>query len=379
MDSIIKGRRENGATKWTLFPEDVISLIQADMDIACSDTIIDAMRTRLEHPTFGYTDREDKYLEYFKYWYNKNHNYALETEDIFLSTGVMYSISGAIDILSNPGDGVLIFDPTYPPFKTMINLNKRKLLTSNLYFDEKWKIDWTDFENKMKQARIFLLCNPQNPTGKIFTHEELTKIVALCEKYEVAIVSDEIHADFDFTSPYLAIMNINTYSKQHTIACVSVSKTFNVAGLKVSAVFIKNKKWMKLFKEYGARTGIHSINLMALAVLYPAFFESDAWLSGVKETIIENKNMVTNFIKENNLPIQIREAEGTYFMWLDFSGISVKEVNKILKEEYKLALSDGKTFGEDFADYQRLVLVSDKKIIAASLQQLKKFCDDYAI
>lgn len=373
-NDLISKRRFYGATKWTLVEEDVISLIQADMDLPVSPAILEAIQTRAEHPTFGYTDRGIEYQQAFADWLNRKHKYQVEANNIALSTGVMYSISAAIQLLSEPGDGVLYVEPTYPPFRDMVLKNGRECQVSDLVLKDSWTYDFLDLESKIKEnTKILLLCNPHNPTGKVLNDEEVKEIARIAEKHNLYVVVDEIHADFVFDKPHLPLMNASEYMLNHTIACVSVSKTFNVAGLKVSACIIKNNELMERFRHYAATVGIHSINLFGLAVLKPALYESDAWLESVKNLIVENRNRVVSFIQEHKLPLSTSIEDGTYFMWIDFSKVNEPGLNKTMRDKARIAFSDGIDFGQSFENYQRLVLVSPPEIIQEFLERLLDF------
>lgn len=342
------------------------------MDIAVAPAILNCLSMRLEHPTFGYTDRPIKYREAFASWLNRRYDYKIKAEDILLVTGVMYGISASLMCFTEPGDKVILFEPCYPPLRAMIEKTGREaVLLDMLYIEDRWVYDWDAIGKQ--DAKAILMCNPHNPTGNVMTKEDCAKLAAICEEHQLKCFIDEIHADFAYKLPFVPVMNASPYMKENTLAYVSVSKTFNLAGLKVAAALTKNKAWHKRLSGYAAMVGIHSINLFALECLEPALYQSDTWFEDTKKLFDENRQRVLAFIAEKHLPIRTFPSEGTYFMWLDFM---CNDIHQKLYDKGRILLSDGKDFGTHFSNYQRLVLASDPDTIDLFLKRLEAFFQD---
>lgn len=366
-------RSNTEATKWERYKKETgnsfIPMWLADMELPCSNAVRDALIRRAEHPIYGYTDRDASYYRLFAEWFNRQHHYQVAEEDVILSTGVMYSITCAIRLFSREGDRVVVLSPAYAPFMHAVNHSRRRLCRSELLgTGTKFEIDFSDLEEKLKKARLFLLCNPHNPTGRVFTEEELRRIAALCEKYGVMIISDEIHCDITYPGVrFTPIMNINAWTKENTIACVSPTKTFNLAGLKISAAFIKNKSMNELFRKEAAAVGISSINLFAMCAVKAAYTQGESWMREVMEYLCENRETVDEFLKERLPKTAFYKPEGTYFYWLDCSAFrdAASLFERFMKQG--LILSGGREFSENCGTFYRMNFACPRDMLKEGL------------
>lgn len=373
IDKIID-RRNTESTKWDRYinnlPNDVdmIPMWIADMDLACSNLIVESLVRRAKHPIYGYTDRTTKYNKIISNWCNKNYSYEVSPDNVVLSTGVMYSISLAIKLLSTEGDGIMVFKPCYNPFITTISGNNRRIVSLHLNkVGDSYDIDFLELEKKAKESAILLLCNPHNPSGKIFTKEELKKIANICEDNDVRIISDEIHADFSFSKKFFPIMNVNEWTKENVISCLSPTKTFNIAGLKISYVLIKNVEMKNIFERQAKLTGINSINLFAMEALKSAYLDSENWLLQLKQYLEGNREILENFIKNKIPELTFVKPEGTYFYWVDFSSLGGEIfIEKLFKKG--VILSKGIEFSEWSKDFARINIALPKEHLIKALE-----------
>lgn len=370
-------RSNTEAAKWERYRKEAgsnpVPLWLADMDLPCSSAVRDALIRRAEHPVYGYTDRDASYYRLFADWFNGQHHYRVTEEDVILSTGVMYSITCAIRLFSREGDKVVVLSPAYAPFIHAVSCSRRRLCRSRLRdTGKRYEIDFCDLEEKLKTAKLFLMCNPHNPTGRVFTAEELGKVAVLCERYGVRIISDEIHCDITYPGTcFTPIMNVNAWTRENTIACVSPTKTFNLAGLKISAVFIKNREMNELFRKEAAAVGISSINLFAMCAVKAAYTESSAWRQDVMEYLAGNRQTAAVFLRERLHEIAFYQPEGTYFYWLDCS--RVKDAPSLGEQFLKhgLILSRGEEFSEDCRAFYRLNFACPKSMLEDGLRRME--------
>lgn len=374
-------RSQTDATKWYTVQEaittpDVTPLWIADMDFAVSQPIQEALKKRMECPTYGYTERGPIYAQVMADWFNRRYHYDADPAMMMMSTGVMYSVSAAIRLFSNPQDKIIIPTPAYEPFIDKSLSNRRIPLMIPMHNEDGYyTLDFNAMEEQMDEhVKIFILCNPQNPTGRVYTQKELEDIAAFCEKHQLKIISDEIHADFVFEGQFIPILNINDYTKENTISCVSCTKSFNLAGLKISGVIMKNPELFKQFKEEAGSVGISSINIFALEAMKAAYQHSEDWIDQLLQYIQANRDYAEEFIKTRIPTIKTRKPEGTYFFWLDMRdcGMDWQQLNQQCIEEGHVYLSEGKFFGKEFVGFERINLASPRFQVKEGLEKLEK-------
>lgn len=362
-------------------PDDVLPMWVADMDFKCCDEILNDMHRKINHGIFGYSKNDENYFNAIKNWYSTNFNTELKQEWLITTPGVVFALATAVKTITNENDYVLINNPVYYPFTEVVEDNKRKIIRSNLILiDNHYEIDFNDFENKIKQYKIklFLLCSPHNPVGRVWTENELDKIIEICKRYNVFIVSDEIHSDFVWKGNHICLLKYENY-KNNIILCTAPTKTFNLAGLQVSNIFIPNAEVRQKFQLELWNTGYSLINIMGLVACQSAYEKGQKWLDELRDYLLENINYVDTFLKENLPKIKLIYPEGTYLLWLDFNGANLSDdrIEELMLNEAKLWLDNGKMFGETGKGFQRLNIAVPRRKLKYALENLKRVFKDY--
>jgi cystathionine beta-lyase len=359
-------------------PEDVLPLWVADMDFKTPDEVIEALRKVAEHGIFGYSDVKEDYFIPIRDWFMRRFGFELSLSWLKKTPGVVYAINTAIRAFTREGDAVIIQTPVYYPFISGIRENKRKLVDSPLlYRDGKYEIDFSDFEEKIKSsgAKLFLLCSPHNPVGRVWTEDELNRLGEICLRYNVLILSDEIHCDFVWRDNRHLVFNSLSPSKLNdiTILATAPSKTFNLAGLMISNVFIPNQTLKKAFSKEMERTGLSQLSVMGLAAAKAAYSYGEQWLEELKSYLTKNLIFAEDFIR-NRLPgVSLVPTEGTYLLWLDFkdTGKSHEEINNLIVHKAKLWLDEGLIFGEAGRLFQRINMACPLSTLRLALERLE--------
>lgn len=362
-------------------PDDVLPMWVADMDFKCCDEILNDMHRKINHGIFGYSKNDENYFNAIKNWYSTNFNTELKQEWLITTPGVVFALATAVKTITNENDYVLINNPVYYPFTEVVEDNKRKIISSNLILiDNHYEIDFNDFENKIKQYKIklFLFCSPHNPVGRVWTENELDKIIEICKRYNVFIVSDEIHSDFVWKGNHICLLKYENY-QNNIILCTAPTKTFNLAGLQVSNIFIPNAEVRQKFQLELWNTGYSLINIMGLVACQSAYEKGQKWLDELRDYLLENINYVDTFLKENLPKIKLIYPEGTYLLWLDFNGANLSDdrIEELMLNEAKLWLDNGKMFGETGKGFQRLNIAVPRRKLKYALENLKRVFKDY--
>ncbi|QNU68616.1 pyridoxal phosphate-dependent aminotransferase [Ruminiclostridium herbifermentans] len=358
--------------------DDLLPLWIADMDFRLPDEIISDIQKAVAHGIFGYSDVKRSYFTTLYNWFQKNFNWELKEEWLVKTPGIVFAIALAIKAFTNKGESVLIQQPVYYPFSECILANKRKLVNNQLvYKDGKYTIDYEDFESKIinEHVKLFLLCSPQNPTGRVWTKDELTRIGEICLKHKVIVLSDEIHCDFVYPgNTHTVFASISEEFAMNSIICTAPSKTFNIAGLQVSNIFIPNKTLRNAFRDEYDASGYSQLNSIGLVACQSAYSKGEAWLNELKVYLKENLDFVRNFLAENLPEIKLVEPEGTYLIWLDCSGLGLtyKELEKIIIDKAKLWLDGGIIFGRKTALFERINIACPRSILEQALKNLEQ-------
>lgn len=365
-------RKNTNSLKWDLFDDDYPMWV-ADMDFKVAPAIHEAILKRASHPVFGYSVVPDSLFEAYINWWDRRYDLKMSREEMLYATGVMPSISSMIRCLTDEGDEILIQSPVYHVFFYVIENNNRKVLENQLIFDEGvYKIDFDDLNEKLSKVKMMILCNPQNPVGKIWSKEELAQIGELCKKHNVILISDEIHCDLtDPEKRYNPFMTSCDY--ENSILCISPSKSFNVAGFQSSVVYTKNLELLEKIKTQLHVDNSDSCNVFAVSAVEAAYNESEEWLDDLKRVLYNNKQIVKNYLA-NELPIvKLIDCDATYLLWLDCTALNVssKVLREFLRQNQGVFLSAGSDFGEIGDGFLRLNIACPEKLLKEGLNRFK--------
>nr|WP_129723778.1 MalY/PatB family protein [Xylanivirga thermophila] len=377
----VVNRRGTYAIKWDYNKEffgreDVLPMWVADMDFLSPKPVIDALKNRVGHGVFGYTERPESYYKAIIDWEEKRHGLKIQPEWILNSPGVVTSLAFAVDSCTDPGDRVLIQTPVYPPFYNVVKNNGRELVTNPLKMVEgHYEMDFDDLEEKFRSGvKMMILCSPHNPVGRVWTYEELKTLVDMCSRYDVFLVCDEIHSDIVYKGyRHTSVLSISDWAAQNTITCIAPSKTFNIAGLTTSVAIIPNEVARKKFKAGMDRFHIEN-NLLGITALEAAYRYGGEWLDELIMYLGDNLRLLSDCIDSEVPGVKLVVPEGTYLAWLDFRalGMDDDELKSFIIHKAGLGLNDGPSFGIDGSGFQRLNFACPRSILEEGLSRLSK-------
>ena len=347
----------------------------ADMDFEVLPEIRQTVHDYAEQLVYGYTYASDGLIEVVQNWEEKHHSYRFEKDALVFIEGVVPAISTAIQAFTKEGEAVLINTPVYPPFARSIKLNNRRLITNSLVEnDGLFEIDFDQLEKDFveEDVKLYVLCNPHNPGGRVWEKEVLDKIGQLCQKHGVLLVSDEIHQDLAlFGNKHQSFNTVNEDFKEFSLILSSATKTFNIAGTKNSYAIIENSKLRLAFQKRQLANNQHEISGLGYLATEAAYRYGEDWLTELKELIEKHINYVVDvFGKETK--IKVMKPQGTYLIWLDFSAydISDEELRKLLRDQAKVILNRGLDFGEEGALHARLNVAMPTSILEVVCQRI---------
>ena len=359
-------------------PADILPLWVADMDFKTSSYIQDAVAAQAEHGIYGYTESGDSYFEAVQSWFFTHYDWKVEEKWLVKTPGVVFALAMAVQAFTQENDAVMIQQPVYYPFSGVIKDNGRRIIDNTLVQDEagSYHMDLVDFEEKIirEKVKLFFLCNPHNPVGRAWTREELEKIGDICYKHHVLIVSDEIHADFVYNRKHQVLVNLKKEYEEITITCTAPSKTFNIAGLQVSNIFIPDNQLRHRFKRQIAASGYSQLNAAGLAACEAAYRYGEEWYNGVKAYIRENISFTKKFLEERIPKVKMLEPEGTYLVWVDFRalGLSNRELEDLIIHKAGLWLDSGAIFGAAGEGFQRINVACPRVTLQTALERIEK-------
>ncbi len=360
----------------------LIPLWIADMDLKTAPEIIDAIDKRNKQGIYGYTTRPDTYWDALCDWHKKRNDWEIDKNLISFNTGVVPAICSLISELTQKGDYILFTPPVYGEFFDFAKNWGREALVVDLCEENGYyTLDLNAFEEALKKGpKFFILCNPHNPVGRVWTKEELKAMGDLCVKYNVLIISDEIHSDLIlYGNKHMPMAVVSKEIANNTITCTSVSKTFNLAGVQASATIFPNSKLKAIHDNYWQKIGIHRNNCFSLVAVEAALREGEEWLTQLLKHIESNIDYVDTYLKENIPQITFRKPEGTYLIWLNCKNLnmSADELKIFMIEKAGLALSDGRGFGSNGEGYVRINVACSIDVLEKALTQLKKAVDNH--
>ncbi len=358
-------------------PEDALPLWVADMDFKTSSYVTEALSHMAEHGIFGYSDSEENYFNALRGWMKQRHGWEVKESWLIKTPGIVFALAMAIRAYTEEGDGVIIQQPVYYPFSEVIKDNGRRLINNPLVQDKdgNYHIDFVDFEEKLvrENVRLFILCSPHNPVGRVWTRNELESLGDICAKHNVIVVSDEIHSDFVFEGEHHVFSTVKDSFGDNCIVCTSPSKTFNLAGLQISNIFIKNRELRKKFRAQVSMSGYSQVGLAGLVACEAAYLHGGEWFDAVLRYIRDNAIFAKDYIERNISGIKMSGHEGTYLIWLDFRsyGLDDKELERRILYDAGLWLDGGSMFGADGQGFQRINIACPRVILKEALERLK--------
>ena len=365
------------ADEWGV-PKDALPMWVADMDFQTAPCIIEAMHENLNLGIFGYSEPKEDYYEALAKWFRTHFDFTIQKEWVLKTPGVVFGIAVVLRALTKPGDAVLIQQPVYYPFRSVIVDNKRKLVSSPLINrNGHYEMDFMDLEEKIvnNNVKLFILCSPHNPVGRVWKEEELKQVLEICKKHSVFIISDEIHADFTYPGhPHTVFGKIAGDYLEQVIICTSPSKTFNLAGLQISNIVIPSESVRRKCKEEMKAVAYDEVGMLAITACRAAYENGGEWLEELLIYLQGNVDYVRNFLKENLPKVKLIEPEGTYLVWLDFTayGLTTKELDHKMLNEAKLWLDAGNIFGKEGAGYERVNIACPRSVLKEALERMKK-------
>ena len=348
--------------------DDLLPLWVADMDFRCGDFIQQDLNKIIKNNHYAYKIIDDNFYTSIIKWYSK-YDVLLSKENIIYANGVVSSIKACIIACSNENDNILIQTPVYPPFYSSITTFSRNVIENSLIIkNDKWIVDFEDFEEKIQKCKIFLFCNPQNPTGKVFTKEELKKLFSICKKYNIIIISDEIHSGIIYDKKHISLASFKDF-EDISITLNSPSKSFNLSSFGTSYIITKNTHIQNNIISILEKYSLNNVNAIGIEALVSAYTKGDDWL---KEAINYIKSNIDFAIKNLDKQIKIIKPEGTYLLWLDFQNFNYtnQELEHILIHKCKVGLNNGLDFGKKSSLFFRLNMATSRKVLKEGINKI---------
>lgn len=359
-------------------PEDVLPLWVADMDFPTAPAVLERLHALAEHGIFGYTGVKDAYFSAVHNWYAQRFGWETQRSWLVTTPGVVFAIAIAIRAFTQKGDAILIQQPVYYPFADKVTENDRQLVVNPLILKNgRYEMDFADMERKIADNRVkmFLLCSPHNPVGRVWTKEELLRVGEICQKHGVLVVSDEIHADFTYAGhTHRVFASVKSEFADFTITCTAPSKTFNLAGLQNSNIFIPNRQLRHAYKKELSACGCGGTNCMGMAACQAAYEAGADWLEQLKQYLAGNLAYVRQFLREKLPDIALIEPEGTYLVWLDLRklGLTEQQQRQLIVQDAKLWLDTGTLFGQGGEGFERINIACPRATIEQAMQRLER-------
>ena len=369
-------RRKNFGT------DDVIPLWIADMDFRTAQPIIDACKAKAEEGVWGYTSRPDSYFEAYAGWQKRRNGWSIDTSLCSWSLGVVPALAALVKLFTGPNDKVLIQPPVYPEFYEVTEMVGRRVAENNMVQTENgWEVDFEDFERKVKDplVKMFILCSPHNPLGKVWTREELERMLDICFANGVLVVSDEIHSDLIFHGEkHIPTAMVSEEAKSRVISCISGTKTFNLAGLQASTTVFPNMELKQIFDHYWSAMDVHRNNAFSSVAMEAAFNEGEEWLEQVLEYISGNFDYIQDYCAKYIPEIKPSVPDATYLVWLDCRALGMDDetLKEFMIRKAKLGLNPGSSFTRSLTGFMRLNAACPRSVIKKAMEQLRDAVSD---
>lgn len=362
--------------------EDILPMWVADMDFMAPTPVIEDLKKRLEHGVFGYTITDEDVEASIQGWFTNRYHWDISTDWITYSPGVVPSLHMIVESLTNVEDKIMIQTPVYPPFFDVVKKHKRTLVENPLLLENgHYEMDYDHIEEEFKKGiSLFILCNPHNPVGRVWKQEELERLGELCLKYNVIIVSDEIHADLIYRGhKHVPIASLSEELANNTISCYAPTKTFNLAGLQASYLVTPNSEIRTKVKNFFGKFGIGMLNTMGITAMESSYLKGEEWLENLIDVIEENKNIVEELIQPYHEVVQLIQPEGTYLLWLDFRSLKMNddELKLFLQEKAKVGFNNGKSFGITGEGFMRMNIATTSENVKEGINRILKAIEEY--
>lgn len=377
-------RKGTNSSKWdglknVYGTDDAIPMWVADMDFRSPPEVVEAIKERAQHGIFGYTTLDEEYYAEVARWWQRRHGWDVKHDWIVTSPGTISALSVAVRTFTSPGDGIIIQPPVYPPFERTVRLAGRQVLYNQLMLNNsgRYTMNLEDLDKQLSQgAKMFIFCSPHNPVGRVWNKEELKELAAVLSKYEdVVIFDDELWADFVFPpSVHYSLLNVAPELAKRTITATSVSKTFNLAGLENTNLFIPDEQLRKTFEEAMFALALNKTNLFAIVATKAAYSGGEPWLDLLLDYLQENLQFIKTFLQEKMPTVSVIEPEGTYLAWFDIRQLhmSSAEVSQKLLHEGKVAVEEGTMFGPGGEGFLRVNYAMPRTLLKQALEGMSK-------
>lgn len=357
---------------------DLLPMWVADMDFALPKDILADFHARIDHGIFGYTDPDADYYEALDGWFSRHHGYHIKPEWVTVGCGIVYGLATAVKAFTRVNDAILIQQPVYYPFREVIEDNGRVFVNSQLHNEGgRYTIDFDDVEKKMiaHNVKALLLCSPHNPVGRVWSRKELERLGDLCLTHHVIILCDEIHCDFVYAPHHFtSFLTLDEKYRRNLAVFTSPSKTFNVAGFQPGNIIIPDETLRQAYRRANAAAGYSQGSIMGQIAVKSCYTKGDAWVKELVAYIKGNIDWTREFVK-NHLPKAVMtEPEGTYLVWIDFSGYGLSDdaLEKTVTDKAKLWLDSGKIFGPETAQFERFNMAAPRAVIEEAFGRLKE-------
>ncbi len=372
-------RRATNCVKWDEFSDpDIIPLWVADMDFETAPCILEAVRKRAEHGCFGYTHVPESFYQATIDWFRRRHGWTIPRRSFIYTIGVVPALSAIVKAMTSPGDKVLIQSPVYNCFFSSIRNNGCTIVENELLQDDTVSIDWEKFERQCSDpaVKLFILCNPHNPVGRVWTRDELLRMGNICMKHGIFVLSDEIHCEFVYSkdAPYTPFASLSDEFARHSAVCVSPSKAFNIAGLQIANIIAPDEEVRQRIDRAINQNEVCDVNPFGVLALQAAYSrEGEEWLDQLCDYIHDNYLMVRQMFAEHLPGLHINPLEGTYLMWVDIRslGMSSKQVSDMLLRKAKVYVNPGSMYGEKAGEgYIRINLATRRSLLREGIQRI---------
>ena len=362
--------------------DDLLPMWVADMDFSLPEEILNALHKRIDHGIFGYTDPLDDYFAALNHWYSTRYGFTVDPEWVTLGACLVYGIHISIQAFTEPGDSVMVMQPVYYPFSEAVRNNGRTLVNCQLRYENgRYTIDFEELERKLRDENVkaLIFCSPHNPVGRVWTEEELTKVADLCLANDVILMVDEIHSDFIFPgNEFFSCMKLDEKYRKILAFYSSPGKTFNIAGLQSASIIIPDETLRAKYRKANSAAGYSQANVMGQAALIACYSLGAEWVDELVAYIHGNVEYAKAFLAENLPKAKVVNPEGTYLLWVDFSGygISKEELEERIVDRAKLWLDAGAIFGPETALFERFNLATPRSVVEEAMNRLKLAFED---